>query len=94
MRRIPRAFRLMGHRITVRVVNRRDWKHPGALGLWEPDKGQILLLRQPRTMLRHTLWHEITHAMLDMMSHRLSSNEAFVDQLGGLLAQINDTAEH
>ncbi len=93
MRRVPHAFSVMGHRVTVRVYAAADWKHYGAVGLWEPSKNEISLLRQPRSLLRHAFWHEVTHAMLDIISHKLSRNEAFVDQVGGLLAQINDTAE-
>jgi hypothetical protein len=33
------------------------------------------------------------HAVLDAMSHKLARDEQFVDQVGGLLAQIMDTAE-
>ncbi len=94
MRRIPQAFHLMGHRITVKVISNAEWKYDDAMGIWEPSKNQISLRRQPRSMLRHTFWHEVTHAMLDVISHKLSGNEQFVDSIGGMLAQINDTAEY
>ena len=94
MKRIPKAFSLMGHRITVQIIHPRDWPHGDCVGLFEPDKNRISLLRQSRTANFHTLWHEASHAMLHVMGHRLYSNEQFVDTLGGLIAQINDSAEH
>ena len=93
MRRIPKSFQLMGHTITVQVIDKKDWKIEDASGYFDPDKNQILLLKQPRTQLRHTYWHEVTHAILYVMGHKLYGNESFVDQVGGLLAQIMDTAE-
>lgn len=93
MRRIPKSFQLMGHTINVQVIDKKDWKIEDASGYFDPDKNQILLLKQPRTQLRHTYWHEVTHAILYVMGHKLYGNESFVDQVGGLLAQIMDTAE-
>lgn len=79
----------------MRVLPKSEWpeKYSDAVGVWEDSKCEILLLKQPRTVLRHTFWHEAAHALLDMMGHKLSSNESFVDALAGLLAQLNDTAE-
>jgi hypothetical protein len=37
--------------------------------------------------------HELTHALLDHMSHELSHDEVFVDQLGLLLQQALTTFE-
>jgi hypothetical protein len=94
VRRIPKSFELLGHTITVKVINKRDWKYDGEWGWWDPGRNEILLVRQPRTQLRHSFWHEAGHAILDLMGHtKLSANEAFVDQLGGLLAQLMDSAE-
>lgn len=95
MKRIPKRFKLLNHQITVRVLSKSEWpeKYADSVGVWDNHKNEILLLKQPRTVLRHTLWHEITHALLDMMGHKLSTNESFVDALGGLLAQLSDTTE-
>jgi hypothetical protein len=95
MKRIPRHFQLLNHRITVRVLPKSEWpeKYHDAVGVWDNAKCEILLLKQPRTVLRHTFWHEATHALLDMMGSKLSKNESFVDALGGLLAQLNDSTE-
>jgi len=84
----------MAHTITIRVVNKSEWKYEGEWGWWDPSKLEILLCRQPRTQLRHSLWHEVVHAALDLMGeYKLSRDEGFVDRFGGLLAQIMDTAE-
>jgi hypothetical protein len=96
MKRIPKQFQLLNHRITVRVLTKGEWpeKYNDAVGVWDNNKNEILLLKQPRTLLRHTFWHEATHALLDMMGQsKLSTNESFVDSLGGLLAQLNDSTE-
>lgn len=94
MKRIPTAFQLLNHRITVQVIPKSQWPYEQELGWWDPSKNQILLMRQPRSQLRHVFWHEVSHAVLDLMGHsKLSGNEAFVDQMGGLLAQLMDSAE-
>lgn len=96
MKRIPKQFQLLNHRITVRVLPQSEWpaKYSDAVGVWDNNKNEILLLKQPRTLLRHTFWHEATHALLDMMGQtKLSTSESFVDSLGGLLAQLNDSTE-
>jgi len=94
VKRIPSSFKIMAHTITVRVVPKNEWKYDDAVGFWDPEKNEILLLKQPRTQLRHTFWHEAMHAVLDMMSHKQSRDEAFVDQVSGLIYQVMDTAEY
>lgn len=91
---VPARFQLMGHTITVRVLPRSKWRHKSAIGLWDPCKLRIdLLAGQPETVLQQVFCHELTHAMLDMMSHELARDEAFVDQLGHLLQQALTTFE-
>lgn len=100
MKRIPKTLRLLGHVITVRVVSRRDWEEiaeendlEDALACWAPDKDLILIKRQTREQMLHAFYHELTHAVLDMLNDKLSHNEQFVDNFSGLLAQAMDTAE-
>lgn len=91
---IPKRFQLLGHVITVRVVPKSRWRHKGAVGIWEPDKLRISIVSgQPMTAMQQTFCHELTHAMLDMISHDLSRSEQFVDQLGHLLQQALTTFE-
>jgi hypothetical protein len=92
---IPSRFRLLGHTITVRVVPRPKWRHGrDCVGIWEPDKLRISLLADPiETQLQAGFTHELVHALLDMMNHELSHDEAFVDNLGALLQQALTTFE-
>ena len=94
MKKIPSSFKLMAHTITVYVIPKKDWEYEGDLGFWDPENNEILLLKQPRTQLMHCFWHEVMHAILDLMSHRQARDEAFVDQTSGLLSQVMDTAEY
>jgi Zn-dependent peptidase ImmA (M78 family) len=102
VRRIPKTVQLMGHTIRVHVISKRDWealseKYPDiedAVGYWSPKDGVILIKRQVRSQMLHTMAHELCHAILDTMSEtRLSDNEKFVDTFGGLLAQAWETAK-
>lgn len=92
---IPARFQLLGHVITVRIVPKSRWRHGrDCCGIWEPDKLRIDILGgQPVTTMQQTFCHELTHALLDMMSHRLSRDEQFVDQLAHLLQQALTTFE-
>jgi hypothetical protein len=93
MKRPPKAFKLMGHTITVQVIPRKKWTLENCVGLFDPATNSIYVLKQAKSQTLHTTWHEITHAMLHYMGHKLYSNEQFVDQIGGLIAQVLDTAE-
>ncbi|CAB4130422.1 hypothetical protein UFOVP119_46 [uncultured Caudovirales phage] len=94
MKRVPSTFQLLAHTITVTVIEKRDWKWEDAVAYWNPANNTIELMRQPRTIMRHAFWHEVAHAVLDMMGQtKLSRNEVFVDAMGGLLAQMMDTAQ-
>lgn len=90
---IPKEFQLLGHTIKVRVIPRSKWRHgKGNVGIWIPDKLRIDLLADPiETQLQATFCHELCHALLDMMNHDLSHDEAFVDNLGALLQQALTT---
>lgn len=43
--------------------------------------------------LLHTFWHEIVHAILYEMDHRLYSNERFVDEFSLLLTRAIKSAK-
>jgi hypothetical protein len=94
VKRIPSSFKLMAHTITVHVIPKSEWEYEDSLGFWDPEKNEILLLKQSRSQLRHCFWHEVMHAVLDLMSHRQARDEAFVDQVSGLISQAVDTAEY
>lgn len=100
MRKIPKQFDIMGHTIKVCVINARDWETLSAsypalvdtVGLYSGEVQLIIIKKAPQSIMLHTLYHEIMHAALHIMGHRLWENEKFVDQLGGILAQIETSA--
>ena len=84
---------MLGHTIAVQVMAKKDWQYEDAVGVFNPQDNTIKLLKARQDQLTHALWHEICHAALYFMNHKLYANEQFVDQLGGLLAQLAATAE-
>lgn len=98
--KIPKTLQLLGHTITVRIVSKRDWETladsydlEDAVAVWLPAINIIAIKRQTRSQMLHCYTHELTHAILDMMNDKLSHNEVFVDNFGGLLAQAMGTAK-
>ena len=90
--KFPAECHLLGHHIQIHAIPESEWEHgPGVVGVWLPSKNRIELLQQGESAMLHALCHEWTHAILGMMNHRLYSNEAFVDQFGGMLAQMLST---
>lgn len=91
---IPSQLKLMGHTIKVKVIPKSRWRRKYCVGIWMPDKLRIELFDDGEaSVVQHTFCHELTHAMLDMISHELSRDEKFVDQLGALLQQALTTFE-
>ena len=86
---LPRSFKLLDHTIKVREKSGLMDKH-SAFGLWDAVNLTIYVDPDvPQSVLAHTLWHEIMHAVLDLTGHsKLSCNERFVDCVGGALAQV------
>jgi hypothetical protein len=86
---IPATVPLLGHIITVNIVEPDKWEFGDeCAGLWHPQGQQIYIHGGLEPSVQyHTFFHELCHAVLDMMSHKLARNEAFVDQLAGLLHQ-------
>lgn len=93
---IPSAVPMLGHRITVEVIPLDQWQNGDeAVGLWIPTQHVIHIRGDlPDSLQYHTLLHEMLHAALDMMNHKLARNEEFVDQLAGLLSQALTGAEY
>jgi len=86
---IPKRFQLHGHIVTVRILPLSKWPHTKrAVGIYEPGLHRIDLRGdQGDTELQQTFCHELIHALLDEMNHKLTHDEVFVDTLGSLLAQ-------
>jgi hypothetical protein len=91
--KIPKQFKMLGHTIRVEVIKKSEWPYPDCIGIFIPDENKIQVLKQQPAQTLHAYFHEITHCALFMMNHKLYANEQFVDQLGGLLAQLAATAE-
>lgn len=89
---IPGSFKLFGHEVEI-VLFPGLIDECGAFGLWVHKDLKILLDPDvPASNFEHALYHEITHAILDLTGHmKLSQNERFVDCVGGALAQVCDT---
>lgn len=93
MKRIPKAFSVLNHRITVEVVPEAKWKWKD-WAYWESDKLRILVCQGKVSVVKHSFWHETVHVLMEFAGRPdLSKNEAFVDMVGGMLAQIMSSAE-
>lgn len=71
--RPPRRLVIMGRLIEVRAVSAEEMKdlladNDGAKGAWDCDTGTIYLLRTlSQTERNRTFWHELQHALVDLM---------------------------
>lgn len=89
---LPKSFKIFNH--TIKVEYRDDLIDKlSAYGLWvERDLTIYVDTTTPKTLIQHTLYHEIMHAMLDLTGHsELSQDERFVDCLGDCLSQVVST---
>lgn len=96
-----KQFKLLGHNFKVYYMKRihlPDGTTP--YGAYFPDLNKIAIATHsptngevlPQEFIDHTFYHELSHAMMFLMSKQdLFQDEAFIDQLGGLLAQFNAT---
>lgn len=89
---IPRRFQIHNHRVRVKILAPAGWKRAkfpaDCVGIYDPTQHVIGLRKElGDTEMQQTFCHELTHALLDAMNHKLSFNEVFVDNLGSLLAQ-------
>jgi hypothetical protein len=92
--KIPRSFQLMAHTITVKAIPGDKWRHKDCVGFYNYEKQRIELKDAGTTMPGHIFMHELLHAALSAMGHKLNNDEAFVDQLSGLLQQAFETAKY
>jgi hypothetical protein len=92
--KIPRSFRLMAHTIKVKAIPAERWKRQDCVGFYDYEKQMIAVKDGDGSMPGHIFAHELTHAILSAMGHKLNSDEAFVDQFSGLLQQALDSAKY
>jgi aspartate carbamoyltransferase catalytic subunit len=101
VKRVPKSFKIMAHTINVRIVSKKDWEAltdkyeelEDSVAWWIAADNLIVIMRQSNTQMLHCFFHELSHAVLHYMNSPLTHNEEFVDQMGGLLAQVMDTAK-
>ena len=89
---LPKTFKVFDHTCHIKPTpGLMEKQH--AFGMWvEKDLTMYIDTDTPESLVVHTLWHEIMHAVLDLTGHsKLSHNERFVDCMGGALAQVIKT---
>jgi len=88
----PTTFDIFGRTFTIKYTEDLI-QHDSCYGLWRPDKGEVTIQTNlDRGLEDHTLWHELTHAILDSIGNEeLSKNEVFVDLFGAALHQVVKT---
>lgn len=87
---IPKRIQLLGHTWAVVLHNGYAIAPDGdeCKGYCDFEKQEIHLnATMPETLLWHTFFHELTHAVLYYMGTKLCANEAFVDMVAGLYTQ-------
>lgn len=100
MKRIPKAFKLAGHRFTVKTIDEETMLRltggKAAYGLFVPDDLAIYLLPATRKLKRsivlQTFYHELFHAVFWVANHKWM-DEKLVDQCGHLIHQVMTTSE-
>jgi hypothetical protein len=87
---------MFGRWVQVRVIPLASWPHDvGDLGMWDPQNNTIDIRGdQAQVGLETTYLHELTHALLDGLSNKLTEDEAFVDQFAHLLHQALTSAKY
>jgi len=90
---IPKRFQLMGHTISVNVIQPKKWPHgDDVVGCWDHQRLAIdILAGLPETMSGQVFFHELAHAVATMQSHPLATDEAFIDQQAHLYHQAHTT---
>lgn len=93
--RIPSSFRLLAHTVKVKRVPQTRWKHKDCVA-WYADETHSITLREGAkdTDTGHAFCHELIHACLTAMGHKLNNDEAFVDNIAGLIHQALETAKY
>jgi hypothetical protein len=96
---IPKRFKLNGKLHTVQLVPKMERR--GTMGYFDRRKCLVTIAQQSTLSDRvfkqeevaDTFWHEVVHAILFDMDHRLATNEEFVTRFSRRLNEIVHTAE-
>lgn len=88
------TFNLHGATITAELVPKSKWEWDDCDGVWLPSDHRILIAAgMDPVHTQRVFVHEATHAILDFMNHKLSRDEAFVDNFAGHWHQLWTTFE-
>ena len=90
---IPTSFGALGH--TIKVIEIPNLPEMGKYGDWDQALNEIRLFTNGvcDSVIVHSYYHELVHCLLCLAGRQdLSSDEALVDVLGGLLAQVIATS--
>ena len=96
--KIPSTVKVGSKEYVVRVVTRSP--RTGTMGCISYNYGVIYVARRSTDNRRYsrremydTFWHELTHAILKDMGHRLEADERFVTAFANLLTHAVNTAK-
>ena len=90
---IPSNFSALGH--TISVLEVANLSGTGSYGDWDQNLNEIRLFTKGvcDSVIVHSYYHELVHCLLCLAGRQdLSGDEALVDVLGGLLAQVIATS--
>lgn len=85
----PRHIQIGAHDVSVELVRGLREKE-ACWGDWNLDELRIRLdADAPPTLMVHTYWHEVMHAIFELTGYpEHSENEQLVDAVGGAIANI------
>jgi predicted SprT family Zn-dependent metalloprotease len=95
--KIPYQFKMQNHTIKVEINNEKC-EDREALGLADYNVNKIYLATKSqgvnvsKSIIEHSFCHELAHYLLNALGEKeKNEDEAYVDLLGGLLAQVLST---
>lgn len=91
--KIPSTFQLMGKTYTVKVIPKDQWSDAEVWGDFNPATNEIRVVKLGDDATEQTFYHELMHAILTAMNHKLNRDETFVDLVSGLLHQALKTSK-
>ena len=94
----PTSIQIGNHKYSIRTTTYMPQK--GVMGTVRYDLGTIQLASHSNTTNRpyskaqrqETFWHEVTHAILHDMGHKLYTNERFVTDFASRLSKAISSA--
>lgn len=96
---IPKSFKLSNKPYNVRIVPTMPGH--GHMGMVDYNVRSVTIATNSNVSGRSfkseevddTFWHEVTHAILRDMGHKLWSNERFVTRFANRLTEVINTAK-